>query len=104
MDENLARPLLAGRKEVIERQIQTLGLRMQEGRDFEIADTNDEAALASFAEEFYQLNRRKGAFREGINAAIRTNPTLLAAMMLRAGVGDGMLCGRGRLSGTFGIR
>ena len=69
VDEKLARPLLAGRKEVIERQIQTLGLRMQEGRDFDIADTNDEAALASFAEEFYQLNRRKGAFREGINAS-----------------------------------
>ena len=93
VDERLARPLLAGRKEVIERQIQTLGLRMQEGRDFDIADTNNEAALASFAEEFYQLNRREGAFREGISAAIRTNPTLLAAMMLRAGIGDGMLCG-----------
>jgi malate dehydrogenase (oxaloacetate-decarboxylating)(NADP+) len=93
VDEKLARPLLTGRKEVIERQIQTLGLRMQEGRDFDIADTNDEAALASFAEEFYQLNRRNGAFREGISAAIRTNPTLLAAMMLRAGIGDGMLCG-----------
>ena len=93
VDEKLARPLLAGRKEVIERQIQTLGLRMQEGRDFEIADTNDEAALASFAEEFYQLNRRKGAFREGINAAIRSNSTLLAVMLLRAGIGDGMLCG-----------
>ena len=93
VDEKLARPILAGRKEVIERQIQTLGLRMQEGRDFDIVDTDDEAALASFAEEFYQLNRRKGAFREGINAAIRSNSTLLAVMLLRAGIGDGMLCG-----------
>lgn len=93
VDERLARPLLAGRKDVIERQIQTLGLRMQEGRDFDIADTNDEAQLASFAEDFYQLNRRKGASREGVNAAIRTNATLLAVMMLRAGIGDGMLCG-----------
>jgi malate dehydrogenase (oxaloacetate-decarboxylating)(NADP+) len=46
-----------------------------------------------FAEEFYQLNRRNGASRERINAAIRSNSTLLAVMLLRAGIGDGMLCG-----------
>jgi malate dehydrogenase (oxaloacetate-decarboxylating)(NADP+) len=93
VDERLARPVFVGRKEVIEAQIRTIGLRLQEGRDFDLIDANDEALISSVADEYYELNRRKGASGQRVQAAIRANSTLLAAMLLRAGRADGMLCG-----------
>jgi malate dehydrogenase (oxaloacetate-decarboxylating)(NADP+) len=93
VDERLARPVLVGRRDVIEAQILTIGLRLQEGRDFDLVDANDEALISSVADEYYELNRRKGASRQRVQSAIRANSTLLAAMLLREGRADGMLCG-----------
>jgi malate dehydrogenase (oxaloacetate-decarboxylating)(NADP+) len=49
--------------------------------------------ISSVADEYYELNRRKGASRQRVQSAIRANSTLLAAMLLREGRADGMLCG-----------
>src|SRR3546814_13197292 len=42
VDEQLARPILIGRPEVIETRIERLGLRLRAGEDFELTNINDD--------------------------------------------------------------
>ena len=93
VDEKLARPILIGRGDVISAQILELGLRLNEGRDFELVDTRDNHMIGSLADEYYQLTRRSGGTHQKADSLVRANNSLLAAMLLRAGHGDGMLCG-----------
>ena len=93
VDEKLARPVLVGRKDVVNAKIKDIGLRLEQGRDFDLIDPHDEALIRSAVEDHYQLTRRKGGSRERIDRAMRSNNSLLAATMLRLGRADGMLCG-----------
>jgi malate dehydrogenase (oxaloacetate-decarboxylating)(NADP+) len=93
VDERLARPVLVGRKDVVNAKIKDIGLRLEQGRDFDLIDLHDETLIKSAAEEHYQLTRRKGGARDRIQIAMRANTSLLAATMLRLGHADGMLCG-----------
>jgi malate dehydrogenase (oxaloacetate-decarboxylating)(NADP+) len=93
VDENLARPVLVGRRAVVNAKIKDIGLRLEQGRDFDLIDPHDEALITSAVEDHYQLARRKGGSRERIDRAMRSNNSLLAATMLRLGRADGMLCG-----------
>ena len=96
VDERLARPVLVGRAEAIAARIRELGLRIQPGEDVEIAGFDDEALVGPAAEDYYQLGRRRGVERDFAAAEMHRNGTLIAAMLLRQGRVDGMLCG------TFG--
>lgn len=91
--EKIARPVLVGRRSEILRLIADQAMRLEEGSHFEIIDLEDDALIGRAAEEYYQQNRRNGATINGAAALLRTNPTLLAAMALRWGMGDGMICG-----------
>ena len=91
--EKIARPVLVGRRSEILRLIADQSMRLEEGTNIEIIDLEDEALIARAAEEYYQQNRRNGATINGAAALLRTHPTLLAAMALRWGMGDGMICG-----------
>ncbi|WP_180982638.1 NADP-dependent malic enzyme [Methylocella silvestris] len=93
IDEKLARPVLIGRGDRIAAQIAAIGLRMQKDRDYDVIEAEDEALVASATEEFYLLKRRNGASRQSAAATVKANPTLLAAILLRSGKADGMLCG-----------
>ena len=79
-------------------RIRELGLRIQPGEDVEIAGFDDEALVGPAAEEYYQLGRRRGVERDFAAAEMHRNGTLIAAMLLRQGRVDGMLCG------TFGAK
>ena len=96
VDERLARPVLVGRPEVIRGKARDLGLRLEEGRDYEVASFDDEALIGPAAEAYYQLGKRRGLEREFAAAEMRRNGTLIGAMLVRDGKTDGMLCG------TFG--
>jgi malate dehydrogenase (oxaloacetate-decarboxylating)(NADP+) len=93
VDEKLARPVLVGRRSEIEAMIASQQLRLQIGRDVDVVDVADEALITRAAEEYYAQNRRHGASINAAATLIRSNSTLLAAMLLRWGHADGMLCG-----------
>jgi len=88
-DEGLARPVLVGRREAIEQQLRDLGLRIAAGQDFDVATMDGGAA----AEEYYALRRRHGVSPAQAEVEMRRDATLFAAMLLRRGAADGMLCG-----------
>ena len=96
VDEGLARPMLLGRAEVIKQRIAEYGLRFSLGTDCDCINVLDAAIHGPAADEYYQLMRRGGVTRAVAQSEMRSRPTLLAAMMLRQGSADAMLCG------TFG--
>ncbi len=93
VDERLARPVLVGYPETIRRCIRELGLRLEEGRDYEVASLDDQETLAAATEAYYSLMRRRGRSREHARSEMRRNTTLIGAMMVREGRADGLLCG-----------
>jgi len=93
VDENLARPLLLGRADAIERRLSEFGLRLAIGRDIDVIAIDDETALAEEAEEYYRLRCRDGVTRDSAIEEMRRNATLVGAMLVRQGRADGLLCG-----------
>ncbi|HSV35016.1 MAG TPA: phosphate acyltransferase, partial [Ramlibacter sp.] len=93
VDEGLARPLLAGRPEVIAQRIEQFGLRLQPGVDCECVNLLDPGVYGPAADAYYQLARRRGVSRATARAEMRSRSTLLGAMLVREGTADAMLCG-----------
>ncbi|UEM24295.1 NADP-dependent malic enzyme (plasmid) [Skermanella mucosa] len=93
VDENLARPILVGRTHVIEQKMRELGLHIQAGKDYDVADFDDDAMINEAAELYYQLRRRRGLTSNFAVAEMRRNSTLIGAALVRQGKADGLLCG-----------
>jgi malate dehydrogenase (oxaloacetate-decarboxylating)(NADP+) len=93
VDEGLARPLLAGRPDVIAQRIEQFGLRLKPGVDCECVNLLDAAVYGPPADTYYQLARRNGVSRAVARAEMRARTTLLGAMLVREGQADAMLCG-----------
>ena len=95
VDEGLAQPILIGRPSVIEMRIQKLGLRIRAGEHFELVNPEDDPRYRDYWQEYLQLRQRCGITEENAKYAMRHNTTLIAAMLVRKGAADAMLCGVG---------
>ena len=98
IDDRIARPILIGRPAVIAARIAKAGLRMQPGKDVEICDPSDDPRFRQYWEAYHQLMKRNGATPEMAKAAVRRSNTIIAALMVRLGDADAMICG---LVGTY---
>jgi malate dehydrogenase (oxaloacetate-decarboxylating)(NADP+) len=98
VDDGLARPLLIGRPSVIAKRLRELGLRMQNGSDFELINPESDSRYREYAEFYHQLLQRKGVSVQDARAVLRTNTTVIAALLVRRGEADAMLCG---MSGEY---
>ena len=93
VDEGLARPVLVGRTDVIASRIQKLGLRITLGGDCDGVNILDDPRFRDCWTEYHALTRRKGVTRQQAQEHVRTRPTLVAALLMRRGDADAMLCG-----------
>jgi malate dehydrogenase (oxaloacetate-decarboxylating)(NADP+) len=93
VDEGLARPILVGRPAVIEARIERAGLRLRPGRELEIVNPEDDPRYRACWEDYQHLMGRAGVTPSMAKAALRRSNTLIAAMLLRRGDADAMLCG-----------
>ncbi|MBS0382625.1 MAG: NADP-dependent malic enzyme [Proteobacteria bacterium] len=93
VDEGLARPILIGRPEVIERRIGRIGLRMQEGRDFELCNIHSDPRFDAYWQQYYDLMQRRGVTQASAKSVVRSRPTAIAALMVARGEADAMICG-----------
>jgi malate dehydrogenase (oxaloacetate-decarboxylating)(NADP+) len=96
VDEQLARPILIGRPEVIEQRIERFGLRLRAGADFEVVNPNYDPRYKDYWQTYHRLTERKGVSPDYAKIEMRRRLTLIGAMMMYKGEADGMLCG------TFG--
>ena len=95
-DEGLARPILIGRPEVVERHLAKCGLRVRAGEHFELVNPDSDPRYKELWQDYYELMCRKGVGVEYAKREMRRRTTLIGAMLVRHGYADGMLCG------TFG--
>ncbi|KAF1023829.1 MAG: NADP-dependent malic enzyme [Paracidovorax wautersii] len=93
VDEQLAEPILIGRPAVIEARIKKAGLRLSPGRDVQIVDPEDDPRFRQYWEAYHALMGREGVSPEAAKAAVRRSNTLIAALMVRLGDADALLCG-----------
>jgi malate dehydrogenase (oxaloacetate-decarboxylating)(NADP+) len=93
VDEGLARPWLVGRAAVIRARIDKLGLRLQQGRDYEIVNIDDDPRYRDFWQTYHQMTERKGITEQFAKIEMRRRLTLITCMLLHKGEVDGMICG-----------
>lgn len=94
VDEKLARPVLVGRTSVIEAAIGRLGLRVRVGEHIEVFDpTVETETLVMLQDRYVDIVERRGVTPLAARRRLRQQPTVVAAMLLEAGLVDGALCG-----------
>ena len=93
VDEQLARPTLIGRPDVIAKRIEKFGLRLSLGRDYDIVNTEDDHRYRGYWQAYHQLTARKGVTVQHAKIEMRRRLTLIGAMLLKTGEVDGLLCG-----------
>jgi malate dehydrogenase (oxaloacetate-decarboxylating)(NADP+) len=93
VDESLARPTLIGRPAVIAQRIEKFGLRLKEGRDYEVVNVENDHRYRDFWQTYHSMTDRKGITVQMAKIEMRRRLTLIGAMMLHKGYVDGMLCG-----------
>ena len=93
IDEKLAHPILIGREEVVANQIDKLGLRMKIAQDFVLVDPDKDPRFREYYSLYHKLNWRKGVSVADAKTVVRTNNSVIGALMLKRGECDGMLCG-----------
>ena len=98
IDDQIARPILIGRPEVIAARIAKAGLRMQPGVDVEIVNPADDPRFRTYWETYHQLMKRDGATAEVAKAAVRRSNTIIGSLMVKLGDADALICG---LAGTY---
>ena len=93
LDEGLARPILVARPEVVANRIRSLGLRFQPGRDVELVNPEDDPRYDDYWRLYHGLLERRGISPDAARTIVRTNTTAIAALMVRRGEADAMICG-----------
>ncbi len=93
VDDGLARPVLVGRPAVIRRRIEQLGLRLQAKQDFDVVNPESDKRFREYSQAYYELMKRRGVSLSDARMLVRTNPTIIASLLVNLGDADAMLCG-----------
>ena len=96
LEETSHNPILVGRPDVIAQRIETAGLSLLAAGGFEVVDPTDDPRFRDYWTEYHGIMSRKGVSPDLAKAILRTNSTAIAAIMVRRGEADSMICG------TFG--
>jgi malate dehydrogenase (oxaloacetate-decarboxylating)(NADP+) len=98
LEEGIAEPILIGRPHVIEVRLKRYGLRIRPGVDFGIVNPEDDPRYRAYVDTLIELAGRRGVTTEAARTIVRTDTTAIAAIALKRGDADAMICG---LEGRF---
>jgi malate dehydrogenase (oxaloacetate-decarboxylating)(NADP+) len=94
VDDQLAEPILLGRRDVIARKVREMGLRLDLDHTVRVLDpAGDEAVFAPLVERYRGLVGRRGTPPDIAARWLHTRPTIAAAMLLESGLADAALVG-----------
>jgi malate dehydrogenase (oxaloacetate-decarboxylating)(NADP+) len=93
VDEGIARPTLIGRPKIIAQRVEKFGLRLQEGRDYDIVNTDHDERYRDFWQTYHRMTERKGVTAQMAKIEMRRRLTLIGSMLLHKDQVDGMICG-----------
>jgi malate dehydrogenase (oxaloacetate-decarboxylating)(NADP+) len=94
VDDGLARPILLGRRAVIERRIREMGLRIDLADGVRVLDPEqDDDVFAPLLPDYQMLAGRRGIPPGDAANDLTRRHTVAAAMLLHAGLADAAICG-----------
>jgi malate dehydrogenase (oxaloacetate-decarboxylating)(NADP+) len=93
VDEGLAKPTLIGRPAIIAQRIEKFGLRLQEGKDYQVVNVEQDHRYRDFWQTYWHLMARKGVTQQLAKIDMRRRLSLIGTMMLHKGEVDGLICG-----------
>ncbi len=93
VDEGIAKPILIGRERVIAKRIERLGLRIKMGTDFELCDPQNDPRYRDYWKTYHHIMERRGMTPADARNIVRTNTTVIGALMVYKNEADAMLCG-----------
>jgi len=93
VEQGIARPVLIGRRAVIETRIAELGLDLVPDQDVKLLDPATNPDYEAHVAAFYGRAKRRGYAPPEARDHLRRNNTALAAVLLRTGAADALICG-----------
>lgn len=92
-NDQLAKPILIGRPEVVNQRIKRVGLNLEIGKDFELVNPQDDPRFKDYWMLYHSIMERNGVSPDIAKAIVRTRTTVIAALMVKRGEADAMLAG-----------
>lgn len=93
IDDGLAKPVLIGRRRVVEMRIERLGLRLKLDDHVELVDPEDDPRFREYWQLYHSIMERRGISPDRARQIVRTRNTVIAALMIKRGEADAMLSG-----------
>jgi malate dehydrogenase (oxaloacetate-decarboxylating)(NADP+) len=93
VEEGLAKPVLVGRPTVVEMRLKRFGLAIRPERDFDLCNPQDDPRYRRYVDLYLEAAGRRGVTPDAARTAMRTNATVIAMTMVRAGEADAAICG-----------
>ncbi len=93
VDERLALPTLIGRPAVIAERIEKFGLRLEQGKDYNVVNVENDHRYRDFWQTYHRMAERKGVTIQVAKIEMRRRLTLIGSMLLHKGDVDGLICG-----------
>ncbi len=98
LEDGIAQPILIGRPHVVETRLKRYALKIRPGTDFQLVNPEDDPRYRDYVDLLIKIAGRRGVTPEAARTLVRTNATVIAALAVRRGEADAMICG---LEGRF---
>jgi malate dehydrogenase (oxaloacetate-decarboxylating)(NADP+) len=93
VDEHIGKPILIGRRAVVEKRIERLGLRIKIGETVELCDPENDPRYHDYWTHYHRLTERKGISPDDARTIVRTRNTVIASLMVKRGEAEALICG-----------
>lgn len=111
VQEGIAKPILIGRRKRIEERLAENHMQLDLDRDVQIIEPMNNPHYEECWRKYHELRAREGIDPAEARVQMNTRPTTLAAMLVKLGYADTMLCGvigryerhLRRVCGVFGL-
>ena len=111
MQEGIAKPILIGRRKRIEERLAENHLQLDLDKDVQLIEPMNNPHYEECWRHYHELRAREGIDPAEARVQMNTRPTTLAAMLVKLGYADTMLCGvigrydrhLRRVRGVFGL-
>ena len=93
IDEQLAHPILVGRRNVVETRIKRMHLRMKLDKDVTLVDPEDDPRYNDYWQTYHKIMERNGVTPALAKTLVRTDTTVIGSLLVSKGEADGLICG-----------